>query len=283
MADGHEAEKMLRHLFLVHALLHAARAHRVGAAAVRCSAADKPVISFANTRWAPLQKHLDTLPVFTCVNADGNPLGYERDGEPIALYFAEAERAQQELQQMGERFPELGLRIIGVGLGDIFRQHTEGRALLVPGAAAIAGAGEGWDSETMPLYTCLAMSSAAPDGTGLDLPAGAKTTPLFMCPRDAQASLDAALENAKAGGASAEQLASLQLVCTSLPTAVDIVLSGREAEACGDTFQFVAPRASLAFLQETRATDSERGRRELEALKRRPTPAKGTGDLLFPS
>ena len=101
---------------------------------MRCSAADTPAISFANTRWAPLQKHLDTLPVFTCVNADGNPLGYERDGEPIALYFAEAERAQQELQQMGERFPELGLRIIGVGLGDIFRQHTEGRALLVGNA-----------------------------------------------------------------------------------------------------------------------------------------------------
>ena len=142
-------------------------------------------INFGSTRWAALQKHLDTLPVFTCVNAEGEPLGYERDGEPLAIYFADAERAQQELATMSEKFPSLDLRLLGAGLGAVFRQHTEGSALLVPGAAALAGAGDDFDSDKLPLYTCLSMSSPAPEGSRLE-PAGALTTPLFLDPQDAQ-------------------------------------------------------------------------------------------------
>ena len=150
---------------------------------------------------------------------------------------------------MSEQFPSLNLRLMGVGVGAVFRQHTEGSALLVPGAAALAGAGDEWDSEMLPLYTCLAMSSPAPEGSGLE-PLGAPTTPLFLDPQDAQASLDAALEAVKARGASPAQLEQMQLVCTSMPSAVDIVLGGKESDLCGDRFQFVAPRASLVYLRD---------------------------------
>ena len=104
--------------------------------AARCCVAAEADINFASPRWEKLRKHLDTLPVFTCVNAEGEPLGYERDGEPLAIYFADAARAQQELETMSSQFPALQLRLIGVGLGTVFRQHTEGSAARAePGGA----------------------------------------------------------------------------------------------------------------------------------------------------
>ena len=45
--------------------------------------------------WPRLQAELDQLPCFTCVNAEGAPLGYERDGNPLAIFFADVGRAQQ--------------------------------------------------------------------------------------------------------------------------------------------------------------------------------------------
>ena len=239
-------------------------------------------IAFTSPAWTSLKKHLNTLPVFTCVNAEGEPLGYEKDGQPLAIYFADSERAQQELKTMGGQFPELGLRLIGVGLGDVFQQSTEGTAMLVPSQAALAGAGDEWDSETLPLYTCLAMTSLAPAASGLDYPEGSPTTPLFMCPADAQASLESALAASKANGASEEQLAQLQLVVTGLPTAVDLVVSGKEQETCGDKFQFVAPRTSLYFLREEqqKAQGANRRYRAAEAMQEEE---EGGKNLLFPS
>lgn len=250
---------------------------------ILCSAT-APAISFASNQWPALEKHLNTLPVFTCVNNEAEPLGYERDGKPLAIYFADVERAQQELSTMGAKFPQLGLRLIGVGLGAVFRQHMEGSALLVPSQAALAGTGdEEWTSETLPLYTCLSLSSQVAEYTALDLPVGAPTTPLFLDPGDAQASLEAAREAAKARGMPEQQLAQLQLMCTSLPQAVEIVLSGREADTCGDRFQFVAPRRSLAFLR-----DQQQGRQGASPpspppLSRREAAVAEDNSLIFPS
>ena len=264
----------MRHCALVLVHLLVAQAHRLGSP-VCCGGASSPAISFASAEWGTLKKHLNTLPCFTCVNAKGEPLGYDRDGTALALYFADVERAQQELVTMGAKYPSLNLQLMGVGLGDVFQQHTEGTAMLVPGAAALARAGDEWDSATLPLYTCLGLSSKAPEGASLRVPVGDPTTPLFMCPNDAQASLSAALDAAQTQGASDEQLAQLQLLCTSLPAAVEIVLTGREAETCGDSFQFVAPRTSLFFL---------RDQSQLHARERRRTSsaAEDTGGLLFP-
>lgn len=260
-------------LVLVHLLV--AQAHRLGSPV--CCGASSPAISFTSPEWGTLKKHLNTLPCFTCVNAKGEPLGYERDGTQLALYFADVERAQQELVTTSAKYPALNLQLMGVGLGDVFQQHTEGTAMLVPGAAALAGAGDEWDGETLPLYTCLALSSKAAEGAGLSVPVGDPTTPLFMCPNDAQMSLNAALETSRAQGASDEQLAQLQMLCTSLPAAVDIVLTGREAETCGDTFQFVAPRNSLFFLRDQSQLQAKARRRRSSSV------AEDTDGLLFPT
>ena len=256
------------------------------AAFAHAAAFSVPTVNpFTAEAWTKLQTHLDTLPVFICVNADGEPLGYAREdgeGSELSVYFADVERAKAELAMMSEKFPSLDLRIIGVGLGAAFKQATEGDSILVPSEAALRGAGEEWDSATLPLYTCLAMSSPAAEGCGL--PVGEPTTPFFLCPKDAQASLDAALEAVKArGGATEEQLAALQLMVTSMPQAVDLVLTGKEAETCGDRFQFVAPRSSLTYLREQLATQkTNSARRALPDDKFKRAPQQDDRNLLFP-
>ena len=243
-------------------------------------------LAFDAPAWASLQRHLDTLPVFTCVNAEGEPLGYVRDKQQIAIFFADVTRAKQELTQMSTQYPDLNLRLLGVGLGDAFRKHTEGSALLVPAADALANAGDAWSSEMLPLYTCLALASQAPAEAKLELAAGATTTPLFLCPNDAQASLDAALDASRKGGASEEQLSQLQLVVTSLPAAVELVLTGKEAETCnrpeGHRFQFVAPRTSLTYLYEQQQA-AVGAKRRFVAGNVGPGAAGGGDSGLFPS
>ena len=111
--------------------------------------------------------------MFTCVDRDGNPLGYERDGTPVAMFFVDAARAEQELTMARTGWPESDFRVIGVGLGDVYRQALpadtrpqadtpraacaptrrpplpagrrtrEGSALLVAGAAALEGGRSG--------------------------------------------------------------------------------------------------------------------------------------------
>eukprot|EP00966_Prymnesium_polylepis_P199626 4626447-Prymnesium_polylepis.1 len=205
-------------------------------------------IDFGSTRWARLQRELDELPAFTCVNQAGEPLGYERDGKQLAIFFADADRAEQELAMANGKFPELGLRIIGVGLGETYRRCADGMALLVPGAAALEAAGDEWkDDSQLPLFTCLAMSRPR-DGDG----PSETETPLFMDPSMAAATLSNTRETAErsAGGElPAEVEAQLQVVCTSLDKAIELVLSGKEAETCGDCFGFVPPRRSIEFLQ----------------------------------
>ena len=55
------------------------------------------------------------------------PARHHEDGQPLRNLFCRLpERAQRGLKTMGGQFPELGLRLIGVGLGDVFQQSTEG-------------------------------------------------------------------------------------------------------------------------------------------------------------
>ena len=231
--------------------------------------------------WPRLQAELDQLPCFTCVNSEGAPLGYELDGKPLAIFFADVERAQQELEMAQGKYPELGLRLMGVGLGDVHARRAVGTAMLVPAAEALAGAGDDWNSETLPLYTCLRMSSGHPDGSN--------RTPLFMNPKDAQASLDRALEMASQGQALGEaQKAQLSLVCTSLDAAVDMVLSGREKDACeAGRFSFVAPRDSLLFLQEQqgggKSAISQQRSKAASAIREKPPTPQNPSSMIFPS
>ena len=208
------------------------------------------VSSFDSPAWPALQQHLDTIPAFTVVNENAEPLGYEQEGKSICIFFADVERAQQELEMSRQRFPNLELSLLAAGLGDVYKRTVRGDALLVPSAEALSAAGDDWDSETLPLYTCLLMSQPAADGSG------EMRTPFFLDPRDAQRSLDAAIAAATSGQEaplSEYQKAQLQLACTSLPAAVEMVLSGRELEVSGKQWQLVPSAAAVAYIQQQQA------------------------------
>ena len=252
------------------------KASRVSA--LRCAAP----VDLSSAAWAALKKELDSIPVFTCVNEASEPLGYERDGELLAIFFAGVDRAQQELETTSANYPELGLRLLGVGLGDAFERTQRGNALIVPASNAILAAGDDWGSDgQLPLYTCLSMSKPRSDGS--------PATPLFMCPDDAQASLTQAQEAAKARsgatGLSPAQIEQLQLVCTSLPQAIDMVLTGREKEVCGDRFQFVASSQSIDYLRSlTQASKAAAARAAATADGMRTIfPGGSSSDSIFPS
>ena len=181
----------------------------------------------------------------------GTPLEYERDGQPLSIFFGGVERAEQELAMAKAKFPKLQLRLIACGLGDVYMRSKLSKGLIVPAADALAAAGDDWDDAEMPLYTCLSLTTPGPAGTPV--------TPLFMCPKDARAYLDEAVRKNTRGDKrlSAEQLASLDnLLCTSLTNIVEICLSGREKEVCGDSFNLVPPSRSVAFLRQARRLET---------------------------
>jgi len=205
--------------------------------------------TFSSSEWKSLQVRLDKLPAFTCVDLEGTPLAYERDGEPLSIFFGGVERAQQELEMAKSKFPQLQLRLIACGLGDAYMRSQLGDALLVPAADALAAAGDAWNDDQFPLYTCLSLSTGGPAGP---------ETPLFMCPKDASLWLDAATRKSSMGAAPlpTEQLQAMQVLCTSLDNIVEVCLAGREKEVCGDRFSMVPPSRSVAFLKEARRRDT---------------------------
>ena len=74
--------------------------------------------------------------------------------------------------------------------------------------------------------------------------------------QDAQRSLDAAIGAATSGQEtplSENQKAQLQLACTSLPAAIEMVLGGRELEVSGKRWQLVPSAAAVAYIQQQQA------------------------------
>ena len=200
--------------------------------ASRLRAPAAPRLSAVPT-WSELQAVLDaSVPVFCLANAAAEPLQYDREGVALAVFFADANAARQELASADEKYPELGLRVTPMGLGTAFEAARNGRALLVPGAGELKAArdpdGGGWEDDALPLFGCLQMRKPLADGSS--------SVPLFMSAADAQAALGAA---ASGGGGD-----DLQIVCTSLARAVDMIVSGEQVD-----FSIVPPSASIWWMQ----------------------------------
>ena len=228
-------------------------------------------------RWETLRGHLDTLPVWTCVDPTGAPLGYERDGNQFAIFFADPLHAQEELDTRAAENPQLNLRSMGVGLGDAFARSVRGDGLLVASRDALAQAGEDWDSDDIPLYTCLGLS--VPNTSGEE----GRVLPLFLDPTDAQRSLDAALSSAAGTELSESQLAQMQLVCTPLSKAVEFVVTGTEKASTGaDRFQFVASSRAVAFLREQMEPANANSRSGLQEQANAMKQEEASKGLIFP-
>jgi len=196
-------------------------------------------------------KDLDSVPVFSLANADGQLLQYERGGAMAAMFFCDVDRALRELSVGRARSPSLGLQLLPVGLGAAVRHSN---AVFVPGrdelvaaqeaqlaapseaAAMLAEAGlpspvARWDEEHIPLFSCMRLVRRRPDGT--------RFSPLFMSSEDAKEAIAAAARSSAAAHGSS----NLQMDCTSLPKLLALPLPARRR------FRVVPPTRSMLYLQ----------------------------------
>ncbi len=189
-------------------------------------------------KWPAIRGILDSLPCYACVNAEGSPLQYERDGAPLAIFYADPDFAQAQLAKARAEYPQLGLRLLPAGLGAAFISSRQGQAVLVPAAAEEAAAreigGAAWPADELPLFGCLQMRAPLPDG--------APSVPMFMSSAEAKASLDAAT---RPSGGAPPGAPKLEVVCLPLTRAVQLSLSGELSEP----FQFIPAAASVQFTQ----------------------------------
>ena len=182
-------------------------------------------------------------------------LQIEQDGKPCMAFFADIDRALEELEKSRSNTPELGLKIVPLGLGDAYRQQQQGKALVIPGteevreaqamqmgapadaAAMLASAGIDnpvveWERDVLPVFGCAQLLRRRPDGT--------RFVPLFMSKADAQKAFDAAIaanpERAEADG--------FEIDCTPLPEMLQMAASQK-----GVRPRLIPPSQSVAFLQ----------------------------------
>ena len=184
--------------------------------------------------WPQLQAELDRLPAFCVANKEGQPLQYEINGKPAAVFFADVDAAKAELAAArAEAAADDECDLIPVGLGQAFKLTTDNSAMLVPGKAELKAAGAPPDADPrgqqLPLFACMEMSQEGPNGSAI--------LPLFMCHADCAAAVAQATEADNPDEA-------LEIVGLSLDSVVER-LSASDGEPA---FTFVPPASSTAFI-----------------------------------
>lgn len=205
--------------------------------------------------WPALQSELDQLPVFVLANAQGEPLQHDGpNGAPTTIFFADLFRAEAELANANRLYPELGLELLPVGMGDAYSRVQSGSAMLVPSQNELAAAGlDPNEQNTVPLFGCTKLMQ--PRRSNPDL----KAMPLFVSSVDARAALDAAL-NASGfvvpEGMEAQGV-GLDILAITLNKACELIVSGQETR-----FEFFGATNSLEWCKdyaERRASSKAEG------------------------
>jgi len=188
--------------------------------------------------WPALAKQLDRLPVFTVANAAGQPLEYQIDGEPTAMFYADVEAAKEELATARKSFPELDCDLIPAGVGSVYKLTCERKAMLLPATADLTAAGAPPDAPAMgqplPLFTCLEMSQSSENGK--------PKLPLFMAWADCAAAVSQATQTDGPED-------KLEIVGLSLPSVIERLSSLTEEEG-GPAFVFIPSSASAKHIDE---------------------------------
>lgn len=193
---------------------------------------------FESDLWPALVKQLDRLPVFTVANAAGQPLEYQIDGEPTAMFYADVEAAKEELATARKSFPELDCDLIPAGVGSVYKLTCERKAMLLPATADLTAAGAPPDAPAMgqplPLFTCLEMSQSSENGK--------PKLPLFMAWADCAAAVSQATQTDGPED-------KLEIVGLSLPSVIERLSSLTEEED-GPAFVFIPSSASAKHIAE---------------------------------
>jgi hypothetical protein len=196
---------------------------------------------FASDSWAPIQKDLDEVPVFTVATQEGNPLAYEVQAEDetshtLPFFYCDVAEALAELEGARNNTGLEGLDILPFPLGQAFKLWATAEAILIPSKAAIlqAGAPPGTNpvGQQVPMFACMEIIEEGPDGQD--------QLPLFMSFDDANSALKLAV------GTDGGKVEDYDVVCLSLSGAVQQLATVPDIPG----FHFVAPSTSVSYIQE---------------------------------
>jgi len=189
-----------------------------------------------NKGWEKLKLQLDRIPTFTVANSEGQPLQYEIDGSPYALFYADIEEAQVELEASRKQYPDLGCDLIPVGLGSAYQLNEDKQAKLIPGTAELKYAGAPQDvtamGQALPLFACMEMSQETDAGPSL---------PLFLSWADCAAAVKQATQLD-------DPEEKLEIVGLSLPSVVER-LGGMGSDQ-PMAFLFIPDSRAVSYIQE---------------------------------
>ena len=198
--------------------------------------------SCGSAAWPALQAELDVLPVFVLANKAGEPLQQvdQRTNQPTLAVFADLFRAEAELANANRLYPDLGLGLLPIGLGDAFARAQAGGAQLIASQNELsAGLDPKADTTVVPLFGCTKLMKPRKSDQSK------QAMPLFMSYVDAKAALDRALSGfAVPEGMQAEQV-GLDVLCIPLATAIDLIVTGEETR-----FEFYAPTKSVEWMEQ---------------------------------
>ena len=97
---------------------------------------------FKSKGWENIKKELDYVPTFCVANKEGQPIQYEINDVPLAVFYTDVQEAKIELEEARSGLSEMdGLDLIPFPMGTAFQLWGEDKAALVPSAASIAAAG----------------------------------------------------------------------------------------------------------------------------------------------
>jgi hypothetical protein len=196
---------------------------------------------FTSDSWAPIQKDLDEVPVFTVATQEGNPLAYEVQAEDetshtLPFFYCDVAEALAELEGARNNTGMEGLDILPFPLGQAFQLWATDEAVLIPSKAAIlqAGAPPGTNpvGQQVPMFACMEIMEEGDDGQA--------QLPLFMSLDDANNALKLAVE---ADGGKVEDF---DIACLSLSGAVEQLATLSDIPG----FHFIPPSTSMSYIQE---------------------------------
>ena len=191
---------------------------------------------FGSAIWPTVKEDMNTVPVFCCANAEGQPLKYEVNEYQLAFFFCDVEAAKVELKKAKKETSIPGLDIVPYPLGEVFEMASENQAIIIPSVEALAAAGAPAElnpiGQQTPLFACMDIMQELEDGTAV--------LPLFFKLEEAQAALKMALQ-ADGGDAADFEISGL-----SLEKAVESLVTVSETPA----FQFITPADSIKHIQE---------------------------------
>ena len=226
-------------------------AHRPSVSATLRSSPEQPPEDlqevFSSAGWKPTKADLDTCPLFTVANGEGQPLQYSVGSSSLPFFFVDVDDAKEELAK-AKSDPELSgmelmdrMDIIPFPLGAAFEMWARDEAAVVPSKASIQAAGAPPDANPMgqavPLFACLSITQE-------DEKTGRPALPLFFDRGDAE---DAVREATELDGGDADDM---PIEVLSLEGAVRMLTGTVKGDNPEVGFRFLPSNKSVRHIQE---------------------------------